>query len=92
MEIRYHPAVLSEDLVPLPRNLRRRIVNAIEQRLGTNPTGYGIRLRRSLAGCWKLRAGDYRIVYSAAPEVATILAVKHRSNVYDVAERRLKRS
>lgn len=80
--------VAREDLEELPRNLRTRLLRAIDQRLTTEPTRYGVRLRQSLAGLWKLRVGDYRIVYEFAGQTVTVWAIRHRKHVYSVAEQR----
>ena len=77
-----------EDLNEMPRNLRQRIVRAIEQRLTTAPTHCGVRLRQSLAGLWKLRVGDYRVVYEIQETTVTVWAIRHRKHVYPVVERR----
>ncbi len=87
----YRPEVLEEDLRKLPRNIRSRIVRAIESRLGTEPERTGSRLRRSLAGLWKLRVGDYRIVYDFEGETIRVWIIAHRSRVYDEVARRRSR-
>lgn len=84
-EILYLKRVLSEDLSALPKNIRKRILQAIEVRV----PHYGLRLRRSLAGYWKLRVGDYRVVYSLSQERVTIWAIAHRSVVYDIVVKRI---
>jgi mRNA-degrading endonuclease RelE of RelBE toxin-antitoxin system len=84
----YRPEVLKEDLRDLPRNIRTRIVRAIESRLGTEPERYGSRLRRSLVGLWKLRVRDYRVVYDFEGETVRIWMIAHRSRVYDEVARR----
>ena len=80
--------VAYKDLGEVPRNIRERLLRAIEQRLTTAPTRYGVRLRQSLSGLWKLRVGDYRIVYEMAGNTVTIWAVRHRKHIYPIAERR----
>jgi mRNA interferase RelE/StbE len=79
----YHQDV-PKDIEAIPANLRVRIRRAIEDRLATNPDQYGERLRKDLAGAWKLRVGDYRIVFDLAPddERVTILLIAHRREVY----------
>jgi mRNA interferase RelE/StbE len=41
---------------------------------------------KALAGDWlgyfRLRVGDYRVIFSIAPDEITILRVRHRSDVY----------
>ncbi|HAZ08602.1 MAG TPA: type II toxin-antitoxin system RelE/ParE family toxin [Elusimicrobia bacterium] len=84
----YRPEVEKEDFPPIPRNLQIRILRAIESRLKTAPTRYGQRLRRSLSDLWKLRVGDYRVVYEIRGHQVTIWAIRQRKEVYDEAEKR----
>ncbi len=84
----YRPEVAAEDLPPIPRNVQARIMRAIEGRLMTEPARYGERLRRSLAGLWKLRVGDYRICYEIQERTVTVWAVRHRRDIYAILERR----
>lgn len=86
--VEFRPEVEEEDLPPIPRNLQIRIFRAIESRLMAEPARYGQRLRRSLSGLWKLRVGDYRVVYELKGRKVTIWAVCHRRKVYDEAEKR----
>ena len=77
-----------DDLGELPRNIQARVIRSIESRLATEPSRYGVRLRRSLTGLWKIRVGDYRIVYELEGQVVTVWAIRHRKNVYPEVERR----
>ena len=88
----YHEKI-DDDLKSVPANMRARIRRAIEDRLMTEPAKYGERLRKDLAGAWKLRVGDYRIVFDLAleKESVTVLLIAHRRHVYRIAERRLPR-
>jgi len=78
----YHPAVATDDLPLIPRNLQSRIARAIEQRLATSPDRAGTPLRGTLKGYWKLRVGDYRVVYAVRGTDIWILAIRHRTTVY----------
>lgn len=89
--VEYRPEVLEEDFPLIVRNLQSRIIRAVESRLTTEPARYGLRLRRSLAGLWKLRVGDYRLVYEVRPGRITIWAIRHRRQVYEEVERRWRR-
>ena len=80
--------VVFEDLNEMLQNLRARILRAVEQRLTTAPMRYGVRLRQSPMGLWKLRVGDYRIVYEIKGSQVTVWAIRHRKHVYPVVERR----
>ena len=87
-EVEVRPDVVAGDLVELPANIRARIIRAIESRLTTEPTRYGVRLSQSLGGLWKIRVGDYRIVYEIGEKKITVWAIRHRKDVYAEAERR----
>lgn len=78
----YHPAIATDDLPPIPGNLRSRIARAIAQRLATAPDRAGTPLRGTLKGYWKLRAGDYRVGYAVRGTDIRILAIRHRAPVY----------
>lgn len=58
----------------------------------TTPGQYGERLRKDLAGAWKLRVGDYRVVFdlSTARRLVTILLIAHRRQAYEQAGARLR--
>jgi mRNA interferase RelE/StbE len=86
--LRYHPAVRSDDLRKIPTETRRRIGRLIEARLGTSPERFGVPLSGSLRGYWKLRVGDYRVVFKIAGKDVWVLAVLHRKDVYGQASRR----
>lgn len=90
-QVTYHEEV-PRDLRAIPANMRARIRKAIEDRLMTEPAKYAERLRKDLAGAWKLRVGDYRAVFdlAAGSERVTVLLIAHRRRVYDLAERRLR--
>ena len=87
-EVELRPEAVAEDLMKLPANIRARIIRAVESRLATEPTRYGIRLSQSLGGLWKIRVGDYRIVYEIKEHIVTVWAIRHRKDVYSEAERR----
>jgi mRNA interferase RelE/StbE len=88
-ELKYHPDVKSVDLPLLDAKLRTRIKNAIETRLAIAPHLYGEPLRKTLRGYWKLRVGDYRVVFKVVNEEVWILGIIHRKKVYKAIEKRL---
>ena len=88
--LRYHPAVRAEDLPKISSEARRRISRLIETRLGADPARFGAPLSGSLRGYWKLRVGDYRVVFRVVGKDVWILVVLHRRDVYDRASRRLR--
>lgn len=86
--IRYHYAVLEHDIPHLSRGWHARIRHAIEAKLTIHPDIFGKPLRRSLAGCRKLRVGDYRVIFTIASSEVRIWAIGHRRNVYSLIEKR----
>ncbi len=86
--LRYHPAVHSDDLPLIDRKMKDRIRRAIEERLQTLPHEYGEPLRKTLKGYWKLRVGDYRVVFKIMESEVWILGIRHRKNVYQAIDKR----
>jgi mRNA interferase RelE/StbE len=80
--LRYHPKVRKIDIPKLDQKIKATIKGAIEKRLCTHPDRYGKPLQRTLKGYWKLRIGDYRVVYRIRQEEIQILAIAHRKEVY----------
>lgn len=91
-ELRYHPDVSSTDIPMLDGRLKTRIRTAIETRLVTAPHQYGEPLRKTLHGYWKLRVGDYRVVYQIVGDAVLVLALIHRKKVYGAVGGRVTRA
>jgi mRNA interferase RelE/StbE len=72
-----------KDLKRLPSKVLPRAVNAI-QALAKNPRPVGSRKLAGSENDWRIRVGDYRIVYEIADEirVVRINRVRHRRDVY----------
>ncbi len=81
-ELRYHPDVRDIDILQLNETLKKRIKKAIEERLLISPHQYGEPLRKTLKGYWKLRVGDYRVVYKVEGNEVWIFAIINRKDVY----------
>ena len=86
----YHPKVREEDIPALNRRMQQRIYKAIETRLTTEPEKYGRPLKGTLKGYWKLRVGDYRVVYKIVESDVLILGILHRKEIYGNMTKRLK--
>jgi mRNA interferase RelE/StbE len=80
--LRYHPDVRKVDLPLLDERTKNQIRTAIEKRLQTAPQDYGAPLRKTLKGYWKLRVGNYRIVYKISGYEVWILGISNRRDVY----------
>lgn len=81
--VKYHPLVARDDIPGIDIKYRLRIKKAIERKLTTQPDIFGIPLRRSLKGHRKLRVGDYRIIFRIENNIIFVLAIMHRSIVYE---------
>ncbi len=76
-----------KDLRKLPRPILERLnAKILTLRDDPRPTG-AIRLSSNLEG-WRVRVGDYRIVYQidAATQTVIITRIRHRREVYRTAE------
>ena len=80
----YHPLVVKKDIPMLGGDTAKRIRRAIETKLAVRPEVYGLPLRGTLKKFWKLRVGDYRVVYEIENSRAPILVIAHRQDVYDL--------
>lgn len=84
--LKYHPSVKTEDIPRLDKRTAARIKRAIETRLLVAPQEYGEPLRRTLKGYWKLRVGDYRVVFRVQGSDILVLGIIHRKEVYQIVE------
>lgn len=70
-------------LKKLNRIDQKRIINKLKE-LQKNPE-IGVPLTANLAGLWKIRIGDYRLIYEIRKQELVVLVLKigHRKNVYN---------
>ncbi len=68
--------------------MKVRIKKAIEERLQVAPHDYGLPLRKTLKGYWKLRVGNYRVVHKISDQTVRVFCICHRKEVYKVTENR----
>ena len=88
----YHADVKRIDLGKIDNKNKRMIKSAIEERLATHPELYGKPLQRSLKGYWKLRIGEYRIVFKMSKNDIIILGIMDRKNIYTQIQKRKARN
>ena len=71
-------------LLKLPRNIQARIVNVLQQ-LADNPRPLGVLKLQSSFDLYRIRVGDYRIVYSIEDKQIQILVatIDHHKDIYD---------
>jgi len=85
--------VLKKDFRKIGLEDQRKIIRAIRQRLATRPKDYGEPLRGELKGFWKLRVGQFRVIYEIHEDqvIVSIIMVGFRRDeeVYRAALGRL---
>ena len=89
-KLKYHPEVKRSDLPKIDVKNRDMIKRAIEDRLATQPEAYGKPLQRTLKGYWKLRVGDYRVVFKVSENSVFIFGIIHRKEVYRFIKKRVE--
>ena len=75
---------VEKEIVDLPTGIRKRITKAI-MNLADEPRPAGVRkLSGEMHGAWRVRIGDYRVLYNIDDErhLITILTVQHRREAY----------
>ncbi len=72
-----------KDLARLSSEMHDRVITAI-QALATNPRPTGCRKLAGGKHDWRIRVGDYRVVYEIADEIRIVRVnrVRHRREVY----------
>ena len=88
-ELIYEEKVKKEDIPKLSPSLKVRIRTAIEEKLTTEPEKFGKPLRKSLKGNRKLRVGNYRVLFRIEGARVIIFAIRHRSEAYKYAVKRV---
>jgi len=70
------------DLKKIDQKSVQRILRGIRNVLGKNPRS-GEALHGEFAGLYKLRIGDYRIIYALLEQNVLVLRIRHRSKAYE---------
>ena len=89
-KLKYHPGVKKFDLPKIDVKNKGMIKRATEFRLATRPEAFGKPLQRTLKGYWKLRVGDYRVVFKISGNDILILGIIHRKEVYSLIKKRIE--
>ena len=75
-----------KELTKLDKSAADRILRFLEERIATdeNPRRFGEALAENLAGLWKYRVGDYRVIVEIKDTIIVVLVLRvgHRSKVY----------
>jgi mRNA interferase RelE/StbE len=75
-----------KEIKKLGHAAQAQIIRYLDERIATNadPRRFGKALKADLAGIWRYRVGDYRILCQIHDREITVLvvAVGHRKNIY----------
>ncbi len=74
--ITFHPLVLKEDFKKIDPKNQRQILGQIVKKLSIDPEAYGKALSGELHGYWRLRTGDFRVIYRILKDRIEVLVVK----------------
>lgn len=73
----------ARELANLPQPIRGRVTRAVDG-LARNPRPPGAKLLREAGARWRIRVGDYRVLYRVDDDriVVVVVRVRHRSTAY----------
>ena len=71
-----HPLVLEEDFKKISRGIQQEIIKSIRKKLAVDPQAYGEPLRGDYKDYWKLRVGDFRVIYRMDKNQLFVLVIK----------------
>ena len=71
------------DIAALPEKMRVRVVSAVDS-LAANPRPHGVTSMKGQCGQYRIRVGDYRVIYEVKDMVlvVTVIRVGHRREIY----------
>jgi mRNA interferase RelE/StbE len=77
----------AKELRKLDRQAQKEILRYLRERIATDedPRRFGKPLSRELAGMWRYRVRDYRLICSIEDDTVTVLVLRvgHRKDIYD---------
>jgi mRNA interferase RelE/StbE len=76
-----YKASVEGDLRRLDPSTAQRILKKIEKALAADGRA-GTALKGEFAGLFRLRVGDYRVIYARTTEGYLVLRIAHRSEIY----------
>jgi len=85
--------VFSEDFKRIDATGQKRIMKAVRKKLTEKPSAYGKPLSGEYKGFWKLKVGQYRVVYEIIESQVKVYVIKaayrRDSEVYKELAKRL---
>ena len=98
-KVEYLESVSRDDISKLPKTEKKRIRQAIEERLVQDPIRFGKPLRYILKGgcsmsymlhpsasCRRMKVGYYRIIFKLETKTILIVKIGHRKEIYKKPE------
>lgn len=74
--VKLHRLVISEDFKSIDPHSQRLILREIRKKLAVDPKAYGNSLTGEFKGYWKLRVGDFRVIYKIKEKEIVVLVIK----------------
>jgi mRNA interferase RelE/StbE len=73
----------AKELEKLPRKMIPRVVTAINE-LAENPRPHGVKKLAGFEHTYRIRVGDYRVLYNIFEKklIIEIIRIRHRKDVY----------
>lgn len=89
--IKIHEQVTKEDLKNLTQQIKKTLITAMKKRIAVRPYDFKPLKGKCYRNTWRLRVGDYRIVYKIEEDTNTvyILCIEVRGNIYDKLQNRV---
>ena len=75
-EVIIHPLVFQEDFKKVGHAAQKKIIKTIRKKLTADPKAFGRPLAGEFHGYWKLRVGEYRVVYTIEETRVLVKVVK----------------
>lgn len=75
-EVEIHPLVFKEDFRKIDRVFQQDVIKAIRKKLTAFPHHYGEPLSGDYKGYWKLRVGDFRVIYRIDKNQIKVFVIK----------------
>lgn len=75
-QIKIHRLVLEEDFKKIPSFEQKQILRSIQKKISVDPEACGRPLRGEFSGYWRMRVGDYRVVYKISKDEVLVYVIK----------------
>lgn len=70
-----------KDLEALDPPVRERILDRVAE-LGDEPLRHAVRLTDARLGTYRVRVGDWRVIFDLEDDVVVVLRIGHRRQIY----------